>query len=302
MNHDLYQAVTDRIVAALEAGVAPWIRPWSGGGFEGVPLNAGSSRPYRGVNRVLLTMEAHGKGYRSNRWLTYRQTSELGGRVRRGEHGVQIVFYRLKELPQAAEPERLEDDPRPKVIPLLRAYTVFNLAQVDGLPDRLTPPVPSQPAWEPQEAAERLLKGSGARIEHGGPMAFYSPLDDRIQLPDPGAFKDQGSYYATAIHELVHWTGHPDRLDRQLGRRFGEAAYACEELVAEMGSAFLCASCRIDGELQHPEYIAEWLKVLKNDKRAIFTASTKAQRAADFIESTVGTPPEERAEPELEAA
>jgi antirestriction protein ArdC len=291
---DLYEDITQRIVATLEAGVAPWLRPWSGD-LDGVPVNAGSQRPYRGINRVLLTLEGYARGYRRNAWLTYRQAKEFGGQVRGGQRGVQVVFYRLREVPQALEDERSEDDPKPKVIPLLRAYTVFNVAQVDGLPERLNPPVLAQPAWEPQEAAERLLKGSGARIEHGGSMAFYSPLDDRIQLPEPGAFKDRGSYYATALHELTHWTGHPSRLDRQLGRRFGEAAYAAEELVAEMGSAFLCASCRIDGKLQHPEYIGDWLKVLKNDKRAIFTASTKAQQAADYIESRVGAPPEERA-------
>ena len=300
MTHDLYQVVTDRIVAALEVGTAPWIKPWSSD-FDGVPINAGSNRPYRGVNRLLLTMEAFARGYRRNAWLTYRQAKEFGGQVRGGQRGAQIVFYRLREVPQA-EIERSEDEAKPKVIPLLRAYTVFNVAQVDGLPARLNPPAPSQPAWAPQEAAEGLLSSSGAQIEHGGSMAFYSPLDDHIQLPRREAFKDAGSYYATGLHELIHWTGHPSRLDRQLGRRFGEAAYAAEELLAEMGGAFLCASCRIDGHLQHAEYIGEWLKVLKQDKRAIFTASTKAQQAADYIESKVGTPPEERAEAELEAA
>ena len=302
MNHDLYQAVTDRIVAALEAGTPPWIRPWSGG-FEGVPVNAGSNRPYRGINRVLLTLEAFARGYRSNAWLTYRQARELGGQVRGGQRGVQVVFYRLRDVPQARADERSEDEPKPRVIPLLRAYTVFNVSQVDGLPERFTPQTPSQPAWEPHNEAERLLKASGARIEHGGGMAFYSPLDDRIVIPAREAFKDAGAYYATQLHELVHWTGHPTRLDRQLGRRFGEAAYAAEELIAEMGGAFLCAACRVEGKLQHAEYIGEWVKVLKNDRRAIFTASTKAQQAADYIESKVGAPPKEpAAEPALEAA
>ena len=301
MNRDLYAEVTARILAALEAGTAPWIRPWSGD-FDGVPINAGSSRPYRGVNRVLLTLEAHIRNYRRSTWLTYRQAREFGGQVRGGERGVQVVFYRLREVPQALQDERSEDEAKPNVIPLLRAYTVFNVQQVDGLPERLNPPVASQPAWKPHDAAERLLKGSGARIEHGGACAFYSPLDDRIQLPEPSAFKDRGSYYATALHELVHWTGHPKRLDRNLGRRFGEAAYAAEELVAEMGGAFLATSCRLDGQLQHAEYIGEWVKVLRNDKRAIFTASTKAQQAADYIESKAGMPPEEQAAHELEAA
>lgn len=297
---DLYEEVTQRIIKALEAGTAPWIKPWSTD-FDGVPINAGSKRAYRGVNRILLTMEALARGYRCNRWLTYRQANELGGQVRGGQRGTQVVFYRLREVPPP-EAERSEDEAKPKVVPLLRAYTVFNVAQVDGLPEHLSPRGPSQPAWNPQDGAERLLKGSGAQIEHGGAMAFYSPLDDRIQLPEREAFKDSSSYYATALHELVHWTGHPQRLDRQLGHRFGEAAYAAEELVAEMGGAFLCASCRIDGHLQHAEYIGDWLKVLKSDERAIFTASTQAQQAADFIESKVGVPPAEPAEAELEAA
>lgn len=301
MNRDLYEQITDRIIAALEAGTAPWIKPWSGG-FEGVPLNAGSNRPYRGINRVLLTLEAQLRGYSANRWVTYRQARELGGQVRGGQRGVQVVFYRLREAPQALEDERSEDDPKPKVIPLLRAYTVFNVAQVDGLPERLAAQKPSQSAWEPQDEAERLLKASGARLEHGGAMAFYSPLDDLIRIPDPGAFDSAAGYYATALHELVHWTGHPTRLDRQLGHRFGDAAYACEELVAEMGGAFLCAACGIDGKLQHAEYIGDWLKVLKGDKRAVFTASTKAQQAVDWLESKVGAPPKEPAAPELAEA
>ena len=289
MQRDLYEQVTDRIIAALEAGTAPWVKPWSAD-FDGVPINAGSNRTYRGINRVLLTMEAFARGYRRNSWLTYRQAKELGGQVRGGQRGSLVVFYRLREVPQAMADERSEDEPKPKVVPLLRAYTVFNVHQVEGLPERLTPPAPVQPAWGPQEAAERLLKASGARVLHGGATAFYSPLDDRIQLPPRDAFADAGSYYSTALHEAIHATGHPSRLDRQLGRRFGEAAYAAEELVAEMGGAFLCASCRIDGKLQHAEYIADWLKVLRGDKRAVFTASTKAQQAADFIEARVLAP------------
>src|SRR4051812_41317935 len=178
MQRDLYEQVTDRIIAALEGGTPPWVQPWHTDGFDGVPINAGSQRPYRGINRVLLTLEAHARGYRHNGWLTYRQASELGGQVRGGQRGSLVVFYRLREVPQAMADERSEDEPKPKVIPLLRAYTVFNVHQVDGLPERFNAPAPCQPASEPQGAADQLLRGSGARIAHGGSMAYYSPLDD----------------------------------------------------------------------------------------------------------------------------
>jgi antirestriction protein ArdC len=277
---DLYQDVTNRIIAALEAGIPPWVKPWSGG-IETVPANAGSKRPYRGVNALLLTLEATRRGYARNAWLTFRQAAELGGRVRGGEHGTTVVFYKLQERRTTPDTEGEEREER-RVVPLLRAFKVFNVAQIEGLPEHLVQP-PPPPAWEPDTEAERLLASSGARVNYGGARAFYQPTEDFIQLPAPGAFGDRGGYYATALHELVHWTGHHSRCNRQLGKRFGEEAYAVEELIAEMGSAFLCAHCRLDGQLQHASYIGSWLKVLKNDKRAVFTAAGQAQRAADFV-------------------
>ena len=290
MSRDLYQEVTDRIIASLEAGVAPWIKPWANDA-DPLPVNAASRRPYRGINVVLLSLAAQARGYARNAWLTYRQASELGAQVRGGERSTTIVFYQLRELAGREHPAMHEDEPEPKVVPFLRAYHVFNVAQIDRLPDRLNPP-PVPASWDPCREAEWYLGISGARIVHSGAMAFYSPLDDRIQLPERSTFPDRASYYATALHELAHWTGHPDRLDRQLGRRFGEDVYAAEELIAEMASAFLCASCRLEGRLQHAEYIGEWLKVLKNDKRAVFTAATKAQQVVDFLEAKATTPPE----------
>lgn len=286
---DLYAEVTNRIVAALEAGVTPWIRPWTAD-FEPTPINAASRRCYRGINTVLLTLEAQSRGFNRNAWLTFRQAKELGAHVRAGESGCHVVFYKLHELPHGATVERIEDERRPKVIPLLRSFTVFNLAQIDNLPDRLKERE-ARVAWRPLEAAETLLTGSGADIRHGGAMAFYDPREDRIQLPAKHAFPDRGGYYATALHELVHWTAHPTRLHRDLGRRFGDAAYAMEELIAEMGSAFLCASCYLEGRLRHADYVGHWLQVLRNDKRAVFAAAAKAQQASDFIESVCGNPP-----------
>ena len=276
MNTDIYTTVTDRIVAALELGVAPWVKPWHTEA-EPFPVNAGSRRPYRGINVLLLAIESMTRGYAGNAWLTYRQATELGAQVRNGEHGTHIVFYKQHEVPNAEHP-----DDKAKVVPILRTFTVFNTAQIDNLPANLTQPAAVQD-WVPIEEAERLMSSTSARIQHGSSKAFYRPDDDCIQLPEPGAFHDRGSYYATALHELTHWTGHPTRCNRQLRNRFGDAAYAVEELVAEIGSAFLCAHCRIDGQLQHPSYIANWLEVLKNDKRCIFTAAAKAQQAADYI-------------------
>lgn len=286
---DLYADVTNRIVAALEAGIAPWVRPWDAQ-FEPGPINAASRRSYRGINSILLNLTAQVRGYSRNAWITYRQAQDLGAQVRGGEKGTPVVFYRLRELAQSKTVERLEDEPQPRVVPLLRFFVVFNLAQIDRLPERLCAKERT-PTWNPHEAAEAVLRESGARIQHGGAEAFYNPQADRIQLPERGCFASADTYYGTALHELVHWTGHSTRLDRQLGRRFGEASYAMEELVAEMGAAFLCAGCYLQGELRHESYIADWLKVLRSDKRAVFAAAAKAQHAVDYIESVCGTPP-----------
>lgn len=289
MYRDLYAEVTNRIVAALEAGVTPWIRPWSLA-FDPVPINAVSRRNYRGINAVLLTLEAQARGFSRNAWLTYRQAIELGAQVRRGESGTTIVFYKLHELPSITTVERLEDEKKPKVISFLRWYTVFNLVQVDGLPQRLQVKE-AMTTWDPNLAAETILRESKAAIRHGGNDAFYNPESDHIQLPERAQFGSAATYYNVALHELIHWTGHRTRLNRDLGRRFGEAAYAMEELIAEIGSAFLCASCHLEGQLRHANYIGNWLQALKNDKRAIFAASAKAQSASDYIESVCGTPP-----------
>lgn len=283
MSADIYAEVTAKIVTALEAGCPPWVRPWSAVGNT-LPANATTHRPYRGINVLLLAMEAATHGYPDGRWLTFRQATALGGHVRKGEHGTTVVFWKLREIGETMESmESMADTASRRVVPLLRSFTVFNVAQVDGLPPALTPELPPAPAWQCQEAAEAIIDHSGADVRHGGGRAYYRPGADYVQLPPRTAFAKASSYYATALHELVHWTGHPARLKRQLSGRFGDDAYAAEELVAELGSAFLCAHCRIDGELQHASYVGNWLRVLRQDKRAIFVASTKAQHAADFL-------------------
>jgi antirestriction protein ArdC len=279
--NDLYQAVTEEIVKALEQGVAPWVKPWSEES-DPIPVNVVSQRPYRGVNVLLLNLKSLFAGYSRNRWLTYQQAIDLGGQVRAGETGVRIMFYKLRKVPARVEVFPWKDDRdeiEERVIPLLRSYTVFNVDQVKGLP---IPPEPRQD-WQAESVAEDLIQRSGAQIRHGGFSAYYLPAEDRIQLPPPAYFASASAYYSTALHELTHWTGHPTRCNRQLTNRFATDAYAMEELIAEIGSAFLCAHGRIDGRLQHASYLENWLKVLRADKRAIFVASTRAQQAADFL-------------------
>ena len=277
--NDLYVSVTERVITALESGTPPWIRPWADSGYDPSPTNLATSRAYRGINVLLLNIEAQLRGFDDNRWLTYRQTAMLGGHVRKGERGTTIVLFKwLADLGEANAPE----DSERRVIPLLRSFTVFNACQVDGLPpDRYR--VLAPPAWSPVEAADRVLSESGADIRHGGDRAFYAPGPDHIQLPQRSQFETADAYYAVGLHELAHWTGHPTRCNRPLGGRYGLEAYAFEELVAEMGAAFLCAHCRLPARLEHASYVGSWLEALKGDKRLIFVAAGKAQAAADFI-------------------
>ena len=289
---DIYQRVTDKIIASLEAGVAPWVRPWHAE-VDPVPINAQFRRPYRGVNFLTLQLEAMLRGYYRSCWLTYQQAIKLGGQVRKGEQGLPVVFWKLRKVDARAETEPwlMENGLSERVVPLLRFYTVFNTAQIEGLPSTIADPAPSIPSWTSEAVAEDLIQASGAEIRHGGSRAYYQSSLDYIHLPTKDSFQGAAPYYATALHELVHWTGHSSRLNRRLSGRFGEEAYAMEELVAEMGSAFLCATCRVEGHLQHASYVSSWLRALRNDKRAIFVAGTKAQNAADFLtKSLVGLP------------
>jgi antirestriction protein ArdC len=284
---DIYQEVTDRIIQALEQGTAPWVRPWSVES-DPFPINAASHRRYRGINTLLLHLTALQCGYARNRWLTYRQALSIGAQVRRGEHGVGIVFFRVLEINPEDQLSRIKkgqdasgNEDTPRSVRLLRLFTVFNVAQIEDLPARLTEPE-AVIGWDMVSAAEAIIQSSGADIRYGGNAAFYSPGPDRIHLPPRAAFKQAEDFYATALHELTHWSAHPTRCARPLNPK-GHPGYAFEELIAELGSAYLCAHCRLDGELHHPEYISHWLEALRADKRAIFTASAQAQKAADYL-------------------
>lgn len=286
MTTDIYQKVTDQIVAELEKGVCPWIKPWSAEHAAGRitrPLRA-NGIPYRGINVIMLWAAATAQGFAAPLWLTYKQAQELGGQVRKGEKGSLVVYANTisrTELDEATG-EELERD-----IPFMRGYTVFNADQVDGLPAHFY--AMQQPAILPVariERAEGFFASVGADIRHGGNQAFYTMAEDRVQMPAFEVFRDAEAYYATLLHELCHWTKHPTRLARDFGRkRFGDEGYAMEELVAELGAAFVCADLALTQEVraEHAYYIASWLKALKDDKRAIFAAAAHAQKAADFL-------------------
>jgi antirestriction protein ArdC len=279
---DLYDSITQQIISALEVGTPPWVCPWRRDPLEMSPRNAATARPYRGINVLLLNLRQMASGYAHNRWLTFQQARALDARIRRGEQGTTVVFFKLHEIAgNASDAPDTPDPERRRVIPLLRAFTVFNVDQTEGL--ALPSTLPEEPSWDACAAADALLAASGAKLSHGGARAFYQPAEDVIRLPTPGAFPSAADYYATALHELTHWTGHPARCNRLLGRRHGIDAYAFEELVAEMGAAFLTNHCGLQGGLQHASYIASWLTALRNDKRLIFAAASLAQRAADFV-------------------
>jgi len=282
---DVYRRVTDQIVAELEAGVRPWIQPWNAvhaAGYVSRPLRF-NAVPYRGINVVLLWMSALRRHFASPLWMTYRQAAELGGQVRRGETGSLVVYadtFKRREADDNGEEQEV-------TVPFLKSYTVFNSDQIDGLPPRYYARATQPPnITERIEQAERFFAHTGADIRHGGSMAYYAPAQDFIQMPAFESFRTAEGFYGTLAHETVHWTRPSSRLARDFGRtRWGDEGYAMEELVAEMGAAFLCADLGLTLEIRddHAAYIASWLKALKNDKRAVFTAASHAQRAADYL-------------------
>jgi antirestriction protein ArdC len=279
MKRDLYAEVSARIVAELEAGAAPWIKPWSATSGANTPCNAGTNRPYSGCNVILLWM-AQAAGYRTPRYLTFKQAKELGGHVRKGERGTKVYFVKQLEIQEDAGHERST-----RLIPMMREYTVFNVDQCEGLPDSIKTgkPLRIRNPDTRDELADEFLRSTGADIREGHGEAYYVASRDFISAPAFGAFKGADHFYGTIFHELTHWTAHKSRLDRDLKNRFGSRNYAAEELVAELGAAFLCAEFGFDGDLRHAGYINHWVELLKADKRAFFTACSQASKAADYL-------------------
>src|SRR5215212_9725231 len=246
---------------------------------QNTPCNAVTNRPYSGCDVVLLWMAANA-GYPTPRYLTYKQATEAAGNVRRGEHGTKVVF--VKQL-QVADRDGQEGETC--IVPMMREYTVFNVEQCDGLPDRIKFGAPMRVRNQDTRdlLADEFLRSTGADIREGHGEAYYVPSRDFISVPGFGAFRGAEHYYAVSFHELTHWTGHRSRLNRDLKQRFGSRDYAAEELVAELGAAFLSAEFGFDGDVRNAGYIAIWIELLKTDKRAFFTACHAASKAAEFL-------------------
>ena len=281
---NLYDEVTQRIVSELEAGRLPWVQPWgtTGGIGPSLPRNALTARPYSGVNILILWGAVIENGWPSQSWLTFRQAQEAGGCVRKGERG-QCVVYADRFTPEAEKQRAERDGSEAKAVPFLKRFTVFNVAQCEGLREGLASDPAPLPEREIVPLAEEVIAASGVDFRIGGDKAFYVPSLDYVQVPPQPAFFQQVNYYRTCLHELTHATGHANRLGRNLANAFGSKDYAREELVAEMGSAFLCASLGISPTVRHADYIGAWLEALREDNRAIFRAASAASKAADWL-------------------
>jgi antirestriction protein ArdC len=284
---DIYSRITDRIIEELANGVRPWMKPWNAANTDGRitrPLRH-NGQPYSGMNVLLLWSEQMSRGFASSMWMTFKQALELGAAVRKGETGSTVVFA-SRFTKSEADGKGGEVD---REIPFLKAYSVFNVEQIDGLPDHYyrRPEIVLDPVVR-QEQADRFFRNTGAVIRHGGNQAYYSPVMDYVQMPPFETFKDAASYYATLSHEATHWTAPDARVGRDLSRYAKDKSErAREELIAELGSCFLCADLGIAPELEprpdHASYLQSWLKVLADDKRAIFQAAAHAQRAVAYL-------------------
>lgn len=292
MQRDLYKEVSDKIAAQIENGIAQgdaWRLPWRRIGLGGRAVNAVSGHVYRGVNTVMLWAAADEAGYSNSRWATFKQWTAKGARVRKGEKGSMIVFFKTLDVHDRSKPE----DPAATVsIPFLRSTYVFNVAQVEGFEDKAAS---LTDRTNPVEAADAFVAKSGAVIRHGSDQAYYRPSTDEVVMPNRAQFIGDADmatqrYYSTLLHELTHWTGHKTRLDR-LNDYVGEGR-AFEELIAELGAAFLCADLGVSNEPRddHGQYLAGWLKVIKSDPRAFFKAASAAEKACDFLKACDASP------------
>ncbi len=281
---DHYQEVTDKIIAALEAGVVPWRKSWDASKCGG-PFNAVTKHTYRGINRLLLELVQMGWSGDDPRWCSYRQAQARGWQVRRGEAGTRIYFYRRIERSRRSSEEEdpASETENRKVIPVLRAYVVFHASQIEGIPDYL-PADANHLSWQKPDAVQAILDASGIEIKIGGNGACYLPHEDRIHLPPVHAFNSAEAWAVTAIHELAHASSAPQRLNRELSTRFGSATYAAEEVLVEWASSMVCSTLGLAIDYaDNASYIDSWLGVMRQDKRAIFRIATEAQRVADYI-------------------
>jgi antirestriction protein ArdC len=279
---DHYQEITDRIVAALEKGAAPWRKPWDADKAAGPlsPINAATKRRYRGINVLLLGMSQFSFASGDPRFCSYKQAKDRGWQVRAGEKGTTVFFYKQLRAEDRDAPNDGEDHTRK--IPLLRAYTVFNAAQIDGIPPYIPPTLEEAP-WRRFDAADIIMRNSGVVVRIGGDRAFYSPATDHIQLPPETAFRSPEGFAAVQLHELAHYSGGQGRLNRGLSGRFGSASYAREEMIADITSCLVNSELGLPTDIEnHANYVGSWIKILKDDKREIFRAAAAAQKAADY--------------------
>ena len=276
---NLFETITAKIIRVIEAGETKRGIQWAGqGAAGGMPVNLKTGNFYSGVNVLLLWATAQEMGYTTPFWLTFNQAKELGGNVRKGEKSTTGIFWGSREITEEDE----AGDETTRKAGFSKPFHVFNLDQIDGM--AAPGAMPANNEWDAHAAAEALIKASGARIIEGGAKAFYSTTKDEIHMPDRERFESAENFYAVTLHELTHWTGRATRCNRDLRNRFGDEAYAMEELTAELGAAFLAAHTGINGCIEnHASYIQSWLKVLKSDPRAIITAASKASQAAKFL-------------------
>lgn len=297
---DYYEEITNKIIKALENNTRPWVQPWDGGMLP-MPKRHNNTA-YQGINMLILWQEAGEGGYRSPYWMTFKQAKTLGGNVRKGETGATIFYAgtisanndnndnndnnRSKESRSSEKKEEQE----PSFKKFMKSYKVFNANQIEGLPEEYykSQIIENENLKEHHllPKLEEFIQNTKADIRYGGIKAYYKPSTDHIQIPEIKLFKNSNSYYSTICHELTHWSGGKERLNRNLGgKRFGDQGYAMEELVAELGAAFLSSSLGINPDMRedHAPYIASWLKVLKSDKRAIFNAASLAQTASNYL-------------------
>jgi len=282
---DIHQIITDKIINILERGTVKAGARWSGSKATGLPVNAKTGEPYHGINVLILWAEMAEKSYASSQWLTYKQAADVGANIRKGEKSVMCVYYKTVGKYDESKPEDEQES-----YFMAKPFWLFNVSQIDGLPSDLqdADTVVTGGTFAPHFEAEQILRNSGANINFGFDSAFYSPNTDKICLPGRERFTSEANFYATALHELTHWTGNESRLNREFGKRFGDDAYAFEELVAELGAAFTVGKLgMVDATIEaHADYVQSWISVLKNDKRAIFTAASHAAKASNFIFST----------------
>lgn len=282
---NLYDEITDKIIAELEAGRFPWAQPWGKATAKaplGLPRNASTGRSYSGINILILWGAVVQHGFPGQGWLTFRQAVSLGGNVRKGERGTTVV-YADRFTPEDEKRRARETGEEPGSIPFLKRFTVFNAAQCDGLPEDIAVAIPPPPPDLIEPRAEALIKATGIDFRIGGDRAHYAPAHDYVQVPPPQAYFEPINWHRTALHEISHASGHRSRLDRDLSGSFGTKKYAFEEMIAEISSAFCCASLGIVPTVRHADYVGSWLEVMREDSRAIVRAASQASKAADWI-------------------